>query len=158
MGRKPKPTAIKRAAGNPGKRALNRQEPRFKVVNLPCPPQLQGLAREEWQRVAPELAKHGVLTGLDEKALLGYCVAWARWVDAYQQVQKVGAVIATPSGYPIQNPYQSIADKALEQMRKFAVEFGMTPSSRSNIHVIPDDQDKAPSVFADLAADSLTVN
>jgi phage terminase small subunit len=45
-------------------------------------------------------------------------------------------VIKTPkSGYPIPNPYVGIANTALEQMRRWAVEFGMTPSARSRIHV-----------------------
>jgi P27 family predicted phage terminase small subunit len=160
-GRKPKPTAVKQAAGNPGGRRLNTQEPRPKVVNLPCPKELQGEARSEWERVAPELAKNGVLTRLDEKALLGYCVAWQRFVEAQVQIgDPKSHVLMTKSGYPILNPYLSIADKALDTMRKFAVEFGMTPSSRSNIHVVPEDENKAQNPFAELASDAFshTVN
>jgi P27 family predicted phage terminase small subunit len=35
----------------------------------------------------------------------------------------------------MKSPYLTIADQALETMRKFLVEFGLTPSSRSRIRV-----------------------
>ena len=38
---------------------------------------------------------------------------------------------------PIRPPYPVVADHAMEQMRKFLVEFGLTPSSRSRIHASP---------------------
>jgi P27 family predicted phage terminase small subunit len=156
-GRKPKPSAVKKAAGNPGRRPLNNNEPRPKVTNLPCPSQLQGEARSEWERVAPELARNGVLTRLDEKALLGYCVAWQRFVEAQVQIAEPKShVLMTKSGYPILNPYLTIADKALETMRRFAVEFGMTPSSRSNIHVAPEDENRPSNPFAEIASDSFS--
>ena len=40
-------------------------------------------------------------------------------------------VIKSPSGYPVHNPYLSIANTALKQLQQFANEFGMTPSSRT---------------------------
>jgi P27 family predicted phage terminase small subunit len=51
--------------------------------------------------------------------------------DAEGNIAKYGSFIRTPSGYPIQSPYIGIATKAIEQMRKFLSEFGMTPASRS---------------------------
>ena len=36
-------------------------------------------------------------------------------------------------GFPMKSPYLSIADQALETMRKLMFEFGLTPSSRSRI-------------------------
>jgi P27 family predicted phage terminase small subunit len=179
-GRKPKPTAVKKAAGNPGGRRLNENEPKPAVVNLPVPTQLleritvrgaDGVEREvykfdaarlEWLRVAPELARIGVLSKVDEKSLLGYCMNWQRWVEAQAQLAgPTSYVLMTKSGYPIPNPFLTIADKALEQMRKFAVEFGMTPSSRSGLYAAPEsNKDEAKTYYEQLAAESkaLTVN
>jgi phage terminase small subunit len=55
-GRKPKPTARKIAAGNPGKRALNKDEPDFGLVtNIEPPEWIAGEARDMWERVVPLL-------------------------------------------------------------------------------------------------------
>lgn len=78
----------------------------------------------------------GLLTEIDRAALAAYCQAYGRWVEAERNVQKYGTVMISPDkGWPIQSPYLAIANKALEQMHKYLVEFGMTPSSRSRIHV-----------------------
>ena len=37
------------------------------------------------------------------------------------------------------NPYLSIANKAMDQMRRFLIEFGMTPSSRARVTTVPED-------------------
>ena len=51
-GRKPKPTAIKKLEGNPGKRKLNTKEP-IPVKGMPtCPEWLLPEAKKEWDRLA----------------------------------------------------------------------------------------------------------
>ena len=45
--RKPKPTAIRRAEGNPGKRALNRNEPTPPGTKPTCPSHLLPIDRPE---------------------------------------------------------------------------------------------------------------
>ena len=136
-GRKPKPTALKELQGNPGKRALNKSEP--KPTGIPkCPPHLDKAAKAEWRRIAADLTQLGLLTSIDRAALSAYCSSWARWVNAEDSIRKFGVVIKSPkSGYPVQNPYVGVANTALDQMRKFLTEFGMTPASRSRLHVEP---------------------
>ena len=51
----PKPTALKRAEGNPGKRRLNDFEPQPLEIAPRCPPHLDELARQEWKRIVPIL-------------------------------------------------------------------------------------------------------
>lgn len=134
-GRRPKPTALKIAEGNPGKRPLNLNEPQF--GGLPkCPPHLNKNAKAEWRRISKELAAIGLLAAVDRAALAAYCASWARWIDAEESIQKFGTVIKSPkSGYPIQNPYVSISNTSLDLMRKFLIEFGLTPASRSRISI-----------------------
>jgi P27 family predicted phage terminase small subunit len=132
-GRRPKPTAVKIAEGNPGKRPLNRNEPQFGGFPK-CPAHLDAEARKEWKRISNELAAVGLVSAVDRAALSAYCQCWSRWCSAEKEIQQTGAVIKSPkSGYPVQNPFVGIANTALDQMRKFLIEFGLTPASRSRI-------------------------
>lgn len=132
-GRRPKPSRIKEIEGNPGKRPLNRQEPKPEPEIPECPAHLDDEAKAEWNRIAPELLALGILARVDRAALAAYCRCWSLWVEAENQLRKFGAVIRTSKGYPIQNPYLGIANTAIDQMRKFLTEFGMTPSSRTRV-------------------------
>ena len=137
-GRKPKPTTLKLLAGNPGKRRMNDREPVPPSQIPECPDWLNATARQEWDRMSQILHGMGLLTTADRSALAAYCVAYARWVQAEQQVQKYGTIVKSPDkGFPMKSPYLTVADQALEAMRKLMVEFGLTPSSRSRIK-LPD--------------------
>lgn len=85
-GRKPKPTHLKLLEGNPGKRALNKNEPKPKVKVPSCPRHLVGEARKEWRRISKELLTLNLLTEIDRAALAAYCQAWARWVYAEEKI------------------------------------------------------------------------
>lgn len=110
-GRRPKPTRIKALTGNPGKRPLNPNEPRPEAVAPECPPELGPAAQREWHRLASELTKLNMVTNLDRGALAAYCGAYALWAEATEQVQKYGTMVKSPTGYPIQSPYVSIANR-----------------------------------------------
>ena len=139
-GRKPKPTQLKVVGGNPGNRPLNQDEPKPKASNHRAPAGLSKLAAKHWRTVAKQLHEARILTDLDKPALVLYCEAWARWRDATDQVEQRGMLVKAPSGYPMQNPYLAIANKAFDHLQKMLVEFGMTPSSRSRIQVQPEDE------------------
>jgi P27 family predicted phage terminase small subunit len=63
-------------------------------------------------------------------------MSYSRWVHAEAQVKKYGTIVKSPEkGFPMKSPYLCVAEQALEAMRKFMVEFGLTPSSRSRIRV-----------------------
>lgn len=147
MGRRgpaPKPTAIKRAAGNPGKRALNGAEPRFGAKAPPCPKHLTAEARKEWRRITRELVRTpGLLQTVDRAALAAYCQAWARWVEAEQTMQADGfkMIEMTDKGYAHVNPWFQVSTQALKQMKAFLAEFGLTPASRTRIQVAGEGED-----------------
>lgn len=133
-GRKPKPTELKILAGNPGGRPLNENEPKPEVSMPDAPDHLDKAAREEWNRVVPILFRVRIMTDLDVAALASYCQAYGRWVEAEEHISEEGCVVIW-KGFPMQNPYLSIANKAMEQIRQFMSEMGMTPSSRSRVQV-----------------------
>jgi len=137
-GRKPKPTSIRALEGNPGRRPLNPGEPLLPSELPDCPDHLDDEARAEWFRTAGVLQEMGLLTRADRSALAAYCVLYSRWVQAEAQVKKHGTIVKSPEkGFPMKSPYLTVADQALEGMRKLMVEFGLTPSSRSRIRVNP---------------------
>ena len=136
-GRRPKPTVLKKLAGNPGKRPLNKNEPQPKSSIPDCPKFLAKEAVLEWKRITVELSVLGVVTQIDRAALAAYCQVWARWAKAEDRLNQEGEFVQTKKGNEIQNPYLAIANKCLKQMREYLVEFGMTPSSRSRISGAP---------------------
>ncbi len=111
-GRKPKPTRLKVLTGNPGKHPLNGDEPLPETAVPDCPPELSPAARKEWDRLVGELGKLRVLTNLDRAALAAYCGAYALWAEATEAIQKYGVMVKSPTGFPIQSPYLSIANRA----------------------------------------------
>ena len=135
-GRKPKPSLYKELAGNPGHRPLNDREP-IPPSELPeCPDHLQGEARAEWFRICAALDTMGLLTSADHALLEAYCVTYARWLDAEAKLKEFGTIVKSPDkGFPMMSPYLLVANGAMEQLRKLAVEFGLSPSSRSRIRI-----------------------
>lgn len=131
----PKPTALKRLEGNPGKRPLNDREPKPDAGEPTRPEWVLPEAKREWRRVVPQLVALGLLTRIDRAALASYCQWWARWVQAERCLDKLGLTFETPNGYVQQRPEVAIAQKASDRCRQFAQEFGLTPASRSRISV-----------------------
>lgn len=140
-GRKPKPTALKQLAGNPGKRALNHSEPKPEPGLPYCPRQLTPEAKMEWRRIAHQLQALGLMTKLDRAALAAYCQSWADYNQALKALVDADLVMVTDKGYHHPNPWLGIRDRAMDQMRKFMAEFGLTPSSRSRLKVDAGDQE-----------------
>ena len=152
-GRKPKPIALRKLEGNPGKRPLVKKVVNFNVIerllkatkigkkeNAPlCPTWLSEKARQEWRRVAPILKRLGLLQVIDRTALAGYCQAYARWREAEEFIEAKEKEYINTKGekstiHPLifsQRTY--IAQKYLLICKNFLVEFGMTPSSRGRL-------------------------
>ena len=148
-GRKPTPTNLKVLHGNPGKRPLPENEPKPEPIAPKCPTWLHKNAKKEWKRVAPQLEKLGLLTGLDMAALAGYCEAWAQYRDAIEFIHKHGQVypIKDDNGnvkYLQQVPQVGIANQQMKQIRAFCAEFGLTPSARGRIEVPGADEEADP--------------
>ena len=133
-GRKPKPTALKLLEGNPGKRQLNMNEPRFAQKIPPkCPDWLEEEAQAEWNRLSKTLFEMGILTDLDVASFAAYCQAYARWKEAEEFISLHGSIVKTKTGYWQQVPQVSIARTNQKAMLQAAAEFGLTPSARSRI-------------------------
>jgi P27 family predicted phage terminase small subunit len=124
--------ASKEESSGPEKRPVPAEEPKAVPV-VECPPELSPIARQEWDRVAPELAAVGRLTPVDRGLLAAYCTAYALWVEGVDGLQRYGTVMRSPNGHPGQSLYLSIVNRQVEIMIRIASEFGFTPASRSRL-------------------------
>ena len=109
-GRKPKPTALKKLEGNPGKRKMNTKEPVPGKGMPDCPKWLLPEAKEEWKRLCQKLSEMGVLTEIDMAAFAAYCQSYARWKEAQQHIDEEGSTFETEKGYQQQTPWVGIAN------------------------------------------------
>jgi len=150
-----KPTQLKKLEGNPGKRPLNQFEPQPEMEKPSCPAFLSYEAQVEWKRIVPKLMALGLISRIDRAALAAYCQAYGRWAKAEKALKAIeekfegamninaggGMCYMTANGNWVMHPLVSVANKALEQMHKFLVEFGMTPASRTRIIVNPSESE-----------------
>jgi len=156
-GRRPKPTHLKLITGNPGLRPLNDAEAMPDPGMPDPPPGLGVVAQLEWDHISKKLHAAGLLTMIDGSALAAYCQAFERWRQAEAVLKDLadrdalgrGLIIRTANGTPIQNPLVGIANKAMADMMRYCVEFGMTPSARSRVkaHLLATQKDPAEQFF-----------
>jgi hypothetical protein len=121
MGRRgplPKPTAMRELEGDPGKLLhKRRREPKPKKVTGVYPPRWLGrFARDEWQRIVPELERLGLLTVIDLGALEIYCDLFGRWRVARVKRDNDRAVL-----------------ELANRLKQYIAEFGLSPAGRVRI-------------------------
>ena len=143
-----KPTALKIIDGTLRRSTVNEAKPARELPE--CPEFLDGYAKFKWGVLAEKLFALGLLSAFDGDALGCYCQAYARWRHAEEALADFvkadprfrGLVIRTApkgegkgGGNTIQNPLVGIANKAMADMMRYAIEFGLTPSARARINV-----------------------
>lgn len=148
-GAKPKPTHLKLIEGNPGKRRLNRNEPKPQGDLCDAPDWLTEEQKAGWS-YAISNAPAGLMKRLDRAALTAFVVAEDMHRQASVAVGKFGLITKSPSkGEPMQNPYLPIINRQAQIMLKAAAELGFTPSSRSRVEIVGGEtEDPADRFFA----------
>ena len=133
-GRRPKPTAKKLLAGNPGKRALNQAEPDFELVlNIDCPDWMGDYGRMLWQTVAPQLCKERILAATDIQNLEVYCSAYDQFRMAQADIARNGVTVSGAMGGVIKNPAATALKEATAMMASYGGMLGLDPSSRQRM-------------------------
>jgi P27 family predicted phage terminase small subunit len=136
MPRRPKPTAQKVLEGNPGKRPLPRNEPKLLAAIPEMPTQVASnvVARIEWHDITSLLFEHGMITGVDGKSLAIYCIAFADYIEAISMLEEHGKTqTSTRTRTESRSPWLGIKDRAEDVMRRYLIEFGLTPASRTKV-------------------------
>lgn len=133
----PKPTAIKRLQGNPGKRPLNDQEPHFGGTPKP-PKHLNARERHWWRVIAESLSSvPDLLTQADWSVLEHLAVHYRIWEEAKAEYDKqpIQFVKDTATGKTIRNPYLVLMQEETGIIDRLRGQLGMSPSNRARIQV-----------------------
>jgi P27 family predicted phage terminase small subunit len=150
-GRKPTPSRLHELRGDPGKRHRSRDgEPRPDALERVPPPEkhLHDRAKAVWRRITPELVRMRLISKIDSSSLAGYCSAVATYEEADERLKKEPWTTTTARGGSRPNPLFKIRADALQQINKFAAEFGLTPSTRSRVKGAS--SPNQPTLFDDL--------
>lgn len=120
-------------------------EPKFELLTeMPPPPVvLDGIGRFEWNRVGPELIAKQLLADVDLAAFTLYCLNVSRVIAAERIIMQEGLTTWSQSGAKA-HPAVLIARQAGAEVRKFAQEFGMTPSARTRVKAVEGSGDEKP--------------
>ena len=138
-GRKPKPTVLKLLEGNRAKTkvGLPIREPIPGPIATDCPPELTALdAVEEWTRTIVPAIHRRQVTSADRVFAIAHCELWATWRSQLADAAKHAHVVAIgKDGRPSPNPARRMANQTLMLLAKVDAELGLTPVSRSRVHV-----------------------
>ncbi len=124
----PIPTNILKLRGS-WRAGINPDEPKTAICIPVMPAHIKGVAKEEWDRVAPMLLKAGCISEVDLALFESYCVAYALKVDS----------IKRPKKYTISEKL-----KITNSLKTLAAEFGLSPSSRTRIKTEPKQAEADP--------------
>jgi P27 family predicted phage terminase small subunit len=108
---------------------------------LPASVRDDQVALDCWKRTRGHLMKMKVLTLPDGIALEGMCIAYSRAQRADRLVNSKGLLLQKFDGSLTANPAVAVSMKAWAEVRKFAQEFGLTPSSRTRVREAPPEPD-----------------
>jgi P27 family predicted phage terminase small subunit len=141
-GPQPTPTRLKVIAGNPGKRALNKSEPR-PAAGLTRPIHITGAMAKEWDRTVAAMPP-GFFTEADVPVLSIYCEALtlrrkALSIIARKREDGGGEVVAGSAGQAAAHPMIAVASKQAEIILKAADRLGMSPAARTRLSA-PDEE------------------
>ena len=140
------PTHVRLMRGDPSKEGTPKGEPEPPEDFDGPPESLDGLALDKWHETVPKLKEMGVFTQADRHTWERYCIEYALWRKSVESVKKYGDVMRFPAKKKGDQPYMQVSPFA-SQMMKYAAsllrteqQFGLTPSSRSqvNIHAAAD--------------------
>lgn len=133
-GPRPEPTVLKIARGNPGKRAINHEEPEFPDAELeaPSPHGLDGVALEEYNFLRPILIDAGVLTVVDESCFVTCCQLKGDIAEVLKDSRGLSLAQRKTLGYT------KDLKELRAQHRQYMAELGITPSSRSSVKIASD--------------------
>lgn len=93
---RPKPTALKLLEGNPGKRTLSEDEPRYPTLTIDrAPERLTPEAKKLWLELGNQLCQIGLLQIVDSNLFERYCDLFAKWLIAKDFLDKNGTSYTT---------------------------------------------------------------
>ncbi len=154
---KPEPSAITKLKGNPGRKKINKDEPKYEKAEESAPKDLDKNGRELWNKLMKQVREQGVLTKCDEALLFRYCEEWSTYKRALKELKKKenkDLMVKAKSGYLSPNPYISMKRESSRIMKSLESELGFSPTSRTKVAAVPTkpDDDKYAQLKKERAA------
>lgn len=140
-GRPATPTATKLLNGNPGKRPINKNEPKSEPITKEPPAWLPADARECWDDIFKLLSPLGYVLETDKHALAILAREMMMIRRGTAEIEKYGLTIETDRG-PRQNPAVGVVNSATRSMLNILSHFGLTPASRTKIVAAASSEEK----------------
>lgn len=148
LGRKPHPTALKILYGEKNKDRINLNEPKPKPILADSPPSwLPAVSKKKWKELVPKMERLGILTEIDGTSFALMLLHYGLAVEVAQELKKFKG--AFKGGKFVQkdafsgakkNPLHQLLRDHSSAYKSYMVEFGLSPSSRSNLHSGKDDE------------------
>lgn len=133
-GPRPTPTPILRLRGSwKVNERENEPQPPQEAPHLPT--RLNAAERRIWKKTVPLLHQIGVLSLIDGETLARYCVETVRYWEGVKIIRKEGETYTTHKGVMHKHPLVEVLRGLGDSLRRIECEFGMTPASRTRIHV-----------------------
>lgn len=155
-GRKLKPTKLKELAGNPGKRALPKGEPKPVGALGDAPKWMTTEQRAGWV-YAMTHAPRGLLRKIDRGVLATWVIAEDLHRQAIMEQNTLGALVTkTKNGNVTQSPFLPIINRQALIMLKAAAELGFSPAARPRLAtgIAPRGDDQEIDAADEISADS----
>jgi phage terminase small subunit len=118
-GRKPKPTATRKAEGHAGHRAIP-CEPDFDKMGTTPPMALSARGRKVWNNLREQLDKAGILKTTDQYILAAACDTWDKYLTAAKANDRLNSL------------------EYLKQFRQLAASLGLSPTDRARLGLKPE--------------------
>ncbi|MEM8370648.1 phage terminase small subunit P27 family, partial [Morganella morganii] len=124
--------------GNPGKRALNKDEPVFTPLTGVAPPDWFAendlhLAVTMWEMTVKELCGQGIICLTDLAVLERWCVAYHFWRELVIAIARDGTRLKGATGGPIKNPDLTAKKEQESEMDRTGAMLGLDPGSRQRL-------------------------
>ena len=127
-------------SGNKGRKPIARAEGGTPISQrLPPPPHLGAYGKQEWRRILPKLA--GVANDVDYSALAAYCSAYQTMIQADLVLQSEGIMLYDDQKGVIAHPATRVKAQAMDQVRRYQTEFGLTPLARLRVQPAPQEEE-----------------
>lgn len=146
-GRKPEPTKMRLARGNPSRLPVNENEPApIPLDSSDAPTDMTKAQQKVWLKIVPLLKVNGVLSQTDIASIRRYCELTVTYNDCLKSCNKAGVTQEQETRYGIRtliNPAFNAMNKAATQLLRLEQEFGLTPASRTKVRADKTQDNKA---------------
>jgi P27 family predicted phage terminase small subunit len=140
------PTNLTVLRGNPGKRSINKDEPKPRPIAPKRPGWMNKDAKRIWKDLSKKLEPLGLLAEVDGLNFQNLCLSASMIKGLALFLEDKGMVMEIErtdkngdylSSYFQQRPEVAIMFKAMEMVNKLGAKFGLSPADRAGLGVKP---------------------